>query len=182
MNPLEKNDLQDFLQADKAPCCKALVKPTLIPLERAMAEFTRQQIAAETQNVHIEHYFPKGYDPDQEPWKSIVSFHKSAIEKAIRPYSDGWIEQAQRDASEIVRLEAIIESVEATNVGCPSKWPKGYTPKWKDGIYRWVSDTECRAAHASEPHCICDNEVAHKSCPVHSPFDLPTTKEEGETQ
>lgn len=25
--------------------------------------------------IHIEHYFPKGYDPDSEPWKSIREHH-----------------------------------------------------------------------------------------------------------
>lgn len=33
---------------------------------------------AERANVHIEHYFPKGYDPDAEPWKSIREHHNAA--------------------------------------------------------------------------------------------------------
>jgi len=40
----------------------------------------------ETANIHIEHYFPKGYDPDKEPWCSIRKFHRSAIEEATEPY------------------------------------------------------------------------------------------------
>ena len=42
---------------------------------------TPQQVT-ESVNIHIEHYFPKGYDPDKEPWKSIKAFHKSSIEEA----------------------------------------------------------------------------------------------------
>ncbi len=32
-----------------------------------------------TEQVHIESYFPKGYDPDAEPWKSIREFHKKQL-------------------------------------------------------------------------------------------------------
>jgi hypothetical protein len=31
------------------------------------------------QSIHIEHYFPKGYDPDSEPWKSIKAHHNAAL-------------------------------------------------------------------------------------------------------
>jgi hypothetical protein len=46
-----------------------------------MSDKTPRQIT-EQANIHIEHYFPKGYDPDKEPWKSIKSFHESAINSA----------------------------------------------------------------------------------------------------
>jgi hypothetical protein len=32
-----------------------------------------------TGEVHIEHYFPKGYNPDDEPWKSIREHHKQKL-------------------------------------------------------------------------------------------------------
>ena len=35
-----------------------------------------------TGRVHIEHYFPKGYNPDEEPWKSIKAHHNSALAAA----------------------------------------------------------------------------------------------------
>jgi hypothetical protein len=33
----------------------------------------------ELANIHIEHYFPKGYNPDDEPWKSIKAHHNAAV-------------------------------------------------------------------------------------------------------
>jgi hypothetical protein len=36
----------------------------------------------ELSNVHIEHYFPKGYNPDDEPWKSIKAHHNAALAAA----------------------------------------------------------------------------------------------------
>ncbi len=33
----------------------------------------------ESANVHIHHYFPKGYNPDEEPWKSIKAHHNAAL-------------------------------------------------------------------------------------------------------
>ncbi len=29
--------------------------------------------------IHIEYYFPKGYNPDVEPWKSIREHHNSEL-------------------------------------------------------------------------------------------------------
>jgi hypothetical protein len=37
------------------------------------------------QNVHIEHYFPKGYNPDDEPWKSIKTHHNAATKTELDP-------------------------------------------------------------------------------------------------
>jgi Skp family chaperone for outer membrane proteins len=49
-------------------------------------------------DIHIEHYFPKGYDPDAEPWKSIKAHYNTALaamrtdlEDMKRLYQDSYL-------------------------------------------------------------------------------------------
>jgi hypothetical protein len=59
----------------------------------------RQELA----NVHIEHYFPKGYNPDEEPWKSIKAHHNAALAAERKDYDAALtvaVEQAKELAAE----------------------------------------------------------------------------------
>jgi hypothetical protein len=42
-------------------------------------------------HIHIEHYFPKGYNPDEEPWKSIKAHYNAAL-AAERELHKGYVE------------------------------------------------------------------------------------------
>lgn len=39
---------------------------------------SRAAHASESENVHIEHYFPKGYNPDDEPFKTIIANYRKS--------------------------------------------------------------------------------------------------------
>jgi hypothetical protein len=53
----------------------------LLALKHSASQLPQQQDGL-TANIHIEHYFPKGYNPDDEPWKSIRLHHNTTLEKA----------------------------------------------------------------------------------------------------
>ncbi len=50
---------------------------------------TQPKPTGEYANVHIEHYFPKGYDPGGEPWKSIRKHHNAALAAQPKPTAEG---------------------------------------------------------------------------------------------
>jgi hypothetical protein len=69
-----------------------------------VAAESQQQLAAERErnelgdcsvaSIHIEHYFPKGYDPDAEPWKSIKAHHNAtfaAEREETKRQHEGWV-------------------------------------------------------------------------------------------
>jgi hypothetical protein len=47
----------------------------------------------ELSSVHIEHYFPKGYNPDDEPWKSIKAHHNAALAANDDKWRERFIKQ-----------------------------------------------------------------------------------------
>jgi hypothetical protein len=62
----------------------------------------------ETANVHIEHYFPKGYDPNKEPWLSIRKFHRSAIEKATEQQGKAYERLKTQHARQLDKALSVI--------------------------------------------------------------------------
>jgi hypothetical protein len=65
----KENKMQDSRTGEK------LDLPENYERQQGLAE----KFIGEYANVHIEHYFPKGYNPDDEPWKSIRSHHNAAL-------------------------------------------------------------------------------------------------------
>lgn len=58
---------------------------SFVPVEDQIA----LQQSGELVQEHIEHYFPKGYDPDAEPLKGIRQYHNAALERAVpKPSAD----------------------------------------------------------------------------------------------
>jgi hypothetical protein len=54
--------------------------------------------------IHIEHYFPKGYNPDEEPWKSIKAHYNAAL-AAERDNVEAWRLVAKGKEGAYVKME-----------------------------------------------------------------------------
>ncbi len=69
------------------------------------AERTRHD--NESANIHIEHYFPKDYDPDAEPWKSIRKHHNAALaaeRESSKVWREDWRSISERHQQEMQQL------------------------------------------------------------------------------
>lgn len=66
--------------------------------------------AGEQANVHIEHYFPKGYDPTGEPWKSIKAHHaaerlKTEAQSAVAHAAIKCQHEAEQQLADVTKSE-----------------------------------------------------------------------------
>jgi hypothetical protein len=66
----------------------------------------------ELANIHIEHYFPKGYNPDDEPWKSIRAHHNAALAAAKQEGID-WADKQYYGVSGHKRIRELEEQLAA---------------------------------------------------------------------
>jgi hypothetical protein len=83
--------------------------------------------AGESAFVHIEHYFPKGYDPDKEPWKSIRQHHNAAL-AAERTKTDNLCKWYQQ------QLDAAAEALDSSRKHVVELSPSDFKLEWLDEI------------------------------------------------
>jgi hypothetical protein len=97
--------------------------------ESDMDDLREAKEAAVTGQVHIAHYFPKGYDPQEEPWRSIRQHHDTATAKE-REISDGLGKLNDKLRKELELAWGIIANAAGGD------WTKE-SKEWQDAAARW---------------------------------------------